>query len=220
MSRHWSSVVPLLCDLEPESKQLLMEETRERTYRAGSRLLSVEESVAHYLLLLSGSVCVRKASESGREMLLYRLKPGESCVLSAIHLSQQGLVDAEVVAETEVHAANIPGPTYQKLMARSEAFRGFVLAAYAARLSKMMSLVGSVAFERLDSRLARSLLRSARDNRVKTTHEELACELGTAREVVSRQLKTFERQGWVRLGRGWVELLLPASLEQLATCSS
>ncbi len=138
---------------------------------------------------------------------------GESCILTTSCLMAGEAYSAEGIAETELRAAIVPDALFHDLLGRSPAFRRFVFAACGKRLADLLCLVQQVAFERIDARLAQHLLdRPARNGVVTVTHQTLAAELGTAREVVSRQLKNFERRGWVRLQRGSIALLRPDGL--------
>jgi CRP/FNR family transcriptional regulator len=122
---------------------------------------------------------------------------------------------AEGVTETEVEALVLTAGAFSRLMDASSAFRRFVFSAHATRVSDLLLLIEEVAFGRIEPRLARFLLAHARDGQWEGTHQDMATELGTAREVVSRQLKDFERRGLVTLGRGRVALHDRAALETL-----
>ncbi|SDH73811.1 Crp/Fnr family transcriptional regulator [Roseospirillum parvum] len=187
---------------------------------AGSRLFGMGSPCQGYLMVLAGSVRVQKVGESGREIVLYRVEAGQTCVLTTACLLTGADYDAEGIAETEIEGVMLSDGTFQALLAGSAPFRACVFGAFAARLSDLLELVEDVAFGRLDVRLAQALTRglaeAAAASSLKTTHQDLASELGTAREVISRQLKEFERRGWVALGRGRIELLDPAALRRLA----
>jgi len=170
------------------------------------------------LILQEGSVRVRQISPEGREILLYRIEPGELSILAIISLMGAGSCPADVVTETKVRALNIPDTDFHYAMARSPAFRDFVLMTLARCLHDTMSLVESIAFQPLDVRLAatlRQMFQRHSSSVIKITHEALAMELGTTREVVSRMLKDFEqKKGCVKLHRGSIELVLPGCLER------
>ena len=168
------------------------------------------------LVLQEGSVRVRQVSPEGREILLYRIEPGELSILGIISLMGAGSCPADVVAETKVRILSIPDTDFHYAMARSSAFRDFVLMTLARCLHDTMSLVESIAFQPLDVRLAatlRQLFQRHGSSVIKITHEALAMELGTTREVVSRMLKDFEqKKGCVKLHRGSIELVSPMCL--------
>jgi CRP/FNR family transcriptional regulator, anaerobic regulatory protein len=192
--------------------------THARTVSAppGAVLFRHGDRCQQYMLVLDGSVRVQKASESGREIVLYRVESGEACVLTTSCLLSRESYPAEGVAETAVRAIAIPVQYFQEGLASSAAFRAFVFASYGRRIAELIALVEEVAFGRVDVRLAQRLREhGARAGSLAHTHQELACELGTAREVVSRQLKEFERRGWVRLHRGRIDILDLAALQSL-----
>ena len=160
-----------------------------------------------FLIVMEGQVRVQKVGENGREIALYRVGPGETCVVTTVCLMSGTDYDAEGIAETDIRAQMLPLSGFRALLADSEGFRDFVFRAYSTRISDLLLLLEEVSFGRIDQRLASCLLeRADAAGEMAMTHQELAAELGTAREVVSRQLKEFERQGWLTLGRGRVAL--------------
>ena len=181
---------------------------------AGGVLFDAKQPCRGFPLVLSGSVRVFKAGPNGREILLYRVEPGQSCILSGGCLLAHSDYSASGVAETEVEVFSIPPAQFHELMLQFEPFRRFVFGMYADRLGEVMELVEEVAFRRLDARLAQALIR--RGPVIEGTHQALADELGSVREIVSRLLRSFEQQGWVRLERERITLLNPKSLSELA----
>lgn len=170
------------------------------------------------LLLLSGSVRVQQVSEKGREIVLYRVRAGESCVLTTGCILADEDYSAQGIAETDVKAVAIPRTEFDGLVALSKEFRHFVFSAYSKRVTELFHIIEEVAFQRIDIRLALKLL-ELRDpeNVVKTTHQNLASELGSAREVVSRQLLEFQRRNWIVQSRGVIKLDNLAGLQTLAS---
>lgn len=167
------------------------------------------------LLLLEGRVRVQQLTENGREIVLYRVHGGESCVLTTACLLAFEDYTAEGVAETEVEAVTIPRAAFDEAMSISPAFRQFVFTAYSKRITDLFLTVEEIAFGRMDVRLAAKLLELAGEGtRVAATHSVLATELGTAREVVSRQMAEFQRRGWVEQSRGIVQLADCAALRK------
>jgi CRP/FNR family transcriptional regulator len=180
---------------------------------AGATLFDEHESCQGFPLLLEGSVRVTKSAPSGRELPLYRVEPGETCVISASCLLGNAAYQARGVAETGVRLLLLPPAEFAGLLAEP-AFRDFVFALFAGRIADLMTLVEEVAFQRLDQRLAARLL--GHGATLHTTHQQLADELGTVREIASRLLKGFEAQGLVRLGRERIEVIDPRRLRALA----
>ena len=175
-----------------------------------------------YVLLLSGSVRVFKVDSEGREILLYRVRAGQSCMLTTTCLLGLQNYPAEGITETPVELVIIPPHLFEQLLAQSAAFRRFSMAHMGKRICEMMLLIEDVAFARMDQRVARVLLQRTQqthDAILHCTHQELASEIGTAREVVSRMLKNFEQHGWLALQRGKIHILERESLQRLLDVS-
>jgi CRP/FNR family transcriptional regulator len=167
-----------------------------------------------YVLRLAGQSRVYKISSSGREILLYRVGAGETCVLTTTCLLGSSDYPASTIVEQPIRDVLIPAVTFHQLMLDSRVFRRYVMENYGALISDLIVLLDEVAFHSLDARLAKLLLEEA-GPQINKTHQQLAAELGTAREVVSRQLKRFEQKGWVNLGRGHIEILDRDALEEI-----
>lgn len=208
---------PGLENLEPEARRLFASSAKVANVPAGTVVFQSGDTCENYLLVIDGSVRVQMVSENGREIVLYRVDQGQTCILTTSCLMTSDAYAAEGMTETDVRAVMIPAIDFHKLMAASDVFRSFVFASYGTRLSDLLMLVDEVAFHRIDVRLAKFLLERAGENgRIEATHQVLAVELGSAREVISRQLKEFERRGWVRLARGMVEIIDVSALEGLS----
>lgn len=210
---------PALGSLEPEARRLLAAGLRPVKAPAGTVLFSDGAACHAFVLLLEGSVRVQKVAETGREIVLYRVEPGQTCVLTTNCLLAEGIYGADGIAETPLQGYTVSPTLFQDLLARSAIFRRFVFSAYATRVSDLLLLIEEVAFGRIDQRLAHHLLARASDlppnSPIMTTHQELAVELGSAREVISRQLKDFERRGWLTLARGRIHLTNLSALRQV-----
>ncbi|WP_377506816.1 Crp/Fnr family transcriptional regulator [Octadecabacter sp. R77987] len=169
------------------------------------------------LLLLDGTVRVQQTSEQGREIVLYRVHAGESCVLTTACLLAYEDYSAEGIAETDVQAVAIPRTVFDDLISQSKTFRQFVFSAYSRRITDLFVVIEEIAFHRVDIRLAQRLLELAgSDQVINATHQQMAAELGTAREVISRQLQEFHRRGWVSQTRGAITVTDLAGLNGLA----
>ena len=188
-----------------------------RQTAAMARLVSVDASTvlfrdgdgcAGYVLVLDGSVRVQKMDPNGREIVLYRVEQGQTCMLTTACLLGGTSYPAEGVAEEPTRLVMLPTAAFDRAIGESPAFRRFVLSAISRRIADLMLLIEDVAFGRMGMRLARLLQRRAdMDGVLAATHQDLAAELGTAREVVSRLLKDFEARGLVRLRRGEVDIV-------------
>jgi len=182
---------------------------------AGQSVFVPGADCSSYFLVLDGSVRVQIVSESGREIVLYRVGEGESCVLTTSCLLANENYEAEAVTENTVRALVLPKPAFNQILKTCESFRQFVFSAYSARIHDLIVLVREVAFANLDKRLARFLLDHAQDGTLASTHHALAVELGSAREVISRLLKEFERHGWVTLDRGRIRIENAPALREI-----
>lgn len=213
----WQTDFPGLGDISEEVTALLDKRSRRVSMKKGSQIFGPGRPAENLLLLISGTVRVQQLSEAGREIVLYRVHAGESCVLTTACLLAFEDYSAEGVAETDIDAILIPRDVFDQLMAISKAFRAFVFEAYSKRITDLFLVIEEIAFKRMDIRLAQKIL-ELRDGatRLHLTHQQLAVELGTAREVISRQLKEFERRGWLGLGRGTIELKDIAAIGRLA----
>jgi len=164
-------------------------------------------------MLLRGSVRVARGSPGGRQLELYRVTPGELCVVSTSCLFGRQLLSAHGMSTEPTELVLLSPAGFDRWCAH-EPFRRYVFGVFADRLAELMALAEAVAFQRLDQRLAAALL--GHGGTLNTTHQALADELGTVREIVSRLLSRFERAGWVRLARERIEVLDAATLRDLA----
>lgn len=170
----------------------------------------------NYVMCVDGLTRVFRLSETGREVLVYRVGAGGTCLLTTQCLLSGGTFPAESVAEERTTLAALPASTFHQLMRDSDEFRTLVLDDYAKLLGALFSLVDDLAFTNLEQKLARRLLADAGiDGAVIKTHQQLASDLGTVREVVSRQLGLWERSGLISLERGAIHILDRAHLAML-----
>ncbi|TNE62924.1 MAG: Crp/Fnr family transcriptional regulator [Rhodobacteraceae bacterium] len=206
-----------LAALEPKVRERLVSQSQIVHLPENTVLFGPGKSPENLLLLLEGTVRVQQTTEGGREIVLYRVHAGESCVLTTACLLAYEDYSAEGIAETEVEAVAIPRRVFDDLVARSQSFRNFVFSAYSRRITDLFHVIEEIAFQKVDIRLAQKLLGLSRGaGELKATHAQLAAELGTAREVISRQLQEFQRRGWVKTARGVVYLTDREALDALA----
>jgi CRP/FNR family transcriptional regulator len=183
---------------------------------AGAHFLRPGMDVELFAVIQSGSLRVYTAGGQGREITLYTVEPGECCLINVLCLISGMKSPAYAVADETIQAVAFSRATFLNWLAEREDVRQFVFGIMAGRVSGMMALVEEVAFQRLDCRLAAYLLqRGEGSDELILTHEAVAGDLGTAREVVSRLLKAFERQGAVELSRGRITLRDREALRQL-----
>lgn len=159
-------------------------------------------------LLLSGVVRVYKIGETGREITLYRFGLGQSCILSANAILSQKSFPAIATVEEDAEAVMIPADVFRRWVNKYDLWREFVFDLLSERLSTVMAVVDEVVFKRMDRRVASLLLNQAQVlNPVRVTHQEIAAELGSSREVISRILEDFSREELIEAGRGTIEVL-------------
>jgi CRP/FNR family transcriptional regulator len=213
----WIDAFPGLASLGGELRDSLVARSRVIRLPAGSRIFGPGQAPESFLLLLDGSIRVQQVSESGREIVLYRVAAGESCALTTACLLSYEDYPAEAVAETDIRAVAVPRAAFDELIAASGEFRRFVFTAFSRRVTHLLRVIDDVVFARLDIRLAERVLALAGAGaRVAVTQQQLAAELGTAREVVSRMLGEFQRRGWLTIHRGSLELADKHALASLA----
>lgn len=212
----WTDHFPELKRLPPTSLALIERTARVVSLPAGTVVFGPSQPPQSYLLLIKGTVRVQQLSESGREIVLYRVAAGESCAMTTTCLIGDDVYQAEGVAETDIEAVALPREAFDEAIAKSPEFRRFVFAALSSRMTHLFRLIEEVAFSRVDIRLAQRLIELAGPGRrVAMTHQQLASELGTAREVISRQLLEFQRRGMVTTARGELTITDPAALHRL-----
>jgi CRP/FNR family transcriptional regulator, anaerobic regulatory protein len=165
-------------------------------------------------LLISGVVRVYKIGETGREITLYRFGLGESCILTANAILNQQTFPAIATVEQEAEAVLIPADIFREWVRKHDLWREFVFDLFSQRLLTVLAVVDEVAFQQMDRRVAALILNRARSGcLVRITHQEIASELGSSREVISRLVEDFAGRGMVRSGRGTIEVLDPVALK-------
>ena len=183
----------------------------------GTVLFRPEDACQGFVVVHSGTIKVTLTAENGREIVLYRVRPGEVCLQTFGCLVNRTTYSAEGVAETDCALEVVPAGEFERLGENDPVFRTRLFGAVAARFADLERLVEDVALSSVAERLARALLRLAGSaDAVDATHEALASEIGSAREVISRQLAVFAREGLIAVTRGHIELTGRARLEALA----
>jgi CRP/FNR family transcriptional regulator len=213
LARELRALYPALASLDEETLGAALERSQVVRMPAGTPMFGEGSPCRQFPLVLEGSIRVAKGSE-GRELQLYRVTPGESCVLTGSCLVGGRDYPATGVVERDARLVVLPKRVFDELVATHAPFREYVFALFAERLTDLMALVEAVAFHKLDRRLAAALL--GRGRLVALTHQQLADELGSLREIVTRVLRSFADQGWVQLGRGSIEVLDAVALRRVA----
>ena len=200
-----------------EKLPLQIEQAQEIELEQGLCVFSQGQPAKNFLVVTQGCVTVFARSAEGKEVVLYRVHPGELCVLTTACLIGHSRYPAEAVTDSETRARVIPQEAFERFLDESGPFRRFVFAGMSARLAQVTGRFEHLVLDSVRRRLVDHLVRRAQSGPViETTHERLATEIGTAREVVSRNLKTFEAEGLIRLGRGNITIIDLPGLESAA----
>jgi len=205
---------PVLRDLSGGTFDALMASATFMTVPAGAMMFDENQPCMGFALLLSGSARVVKGAPNGRELHLYDVLPGETCILTSSCLLGKSTYQARCTVLQRAEIVVLPPDTFRLLFSASQSFREHVFSRFSERISDLLQLVAAVAFQKMDQRLAAWLME--RPSPIRITHQALADHLGSLREIISRLLKNFADQGWVRLGREQIEVLDAAALRRLA----
>jgi CRP/FNR family transcriptional regulator, anaerobic regulatory protein len=180
---------------------------------AGTALFAEQAPCQGFPMVLQGEVRVSRSAPNGRELELYRVQPGQLCLVSSAALFDNRPLSAHGTTTADTTLVLLPPPAFRQALGHED-FRDFVLGLFAARMAELTSLIEAVAFQRLDARLAGTLL--GHGQQLHTTHQALADELGTVREIVTRLLRRFEREGLVELSRECITIRNSQGLRHLA----
>jgi CRP/FNR family transcriptional regulator len=217
--KDWEIAFPALSRVSDPVWRQTLRSAKEQVLPPRTVVIRKNDPCRNFLLVAQGTIRVYQSSASGREHLLYRTHAGDICVLTLQNLLAGTAYSAEAMTEDEVRVLAIPAEAFHRALAQSEGFRNLILSTLAQRLNSMMHLLEQVTFQGLDLRLAcllGQLFGQRSTTTIAITHQELAAELGTTREVVSRLLKEFEHMGCIKLYRGQIELLSPDALARLS----
>ena len=196
--------------LDTEEQQNFLSQVKTISLNQGQFICLEGDDCQHLPLIISGRVRVYKIGESGREITLYRLGKGDSCIMTASCIVSHNSFPALAITETDVEAIIIPATTLQDWLTNNSVWQKYIFGLLSERLANVIEIVEEVAFRRMDCRIAIYLLKTNHLNHnnytIKITHEAIAQDLGTSREVVSRILKTFEKKELLVLARGIIQL--------------
>ena len=218
-SPDWLDAFPALRNIHDPIWLKTVQTAKAMSVPAGVEVIHKGDPCQQFLLVAKGTVRIYRSAESGREMAFYRTCAGDICIMTLYNLIQGTPYPAGAVTEDDVEVVAIPLPQFEMALAGSDEFRRYILGMLASRIAELMKLVEQVVYSSLDLRLA-CLLGEMFGRRntamLPITHQEIAHELGSSREVVSRLLKEFERMGCIQLHRGHIELLSSEALARLA----
>jgi len=213
ITKQWLDLFPSLAALGDADQEQLLQAVQFKQLGKGDIAYQPGWKCDAFLMCLEGQTRIFKSSESGREILLYRVEAGQTCVLTTSCLLAGKPFPAESIAEHDTLLAAIPVTQFHRFMEVSVQFRRFVFDNYGDLLSNLIVLVDEVAFSNIDIRLARQLIKMADgEGMVHKTHQQLALDLGSVREVISRHLSEWERQGLIEVTRGKIRILNDVAL--------
>ncbi|HMK43442.1 MAG TPA: Crp/Fnr family transcriptional regulator [Dissulfurispiraceae bacterium] len=179
-----------------------------RTVAKDQVIYSEGDTCSAIAFVLSGEIRVFKIGDAGREITLYEIEKGETCILNASCIISKMSYPAYAATALDTELLLIPAADFRRLVSRYEEMRDFVFGILSQRLAWVMALVEEITFERMDARLLEYLREKSEDGKLYSTHQKIANDLGTSREVVSRLLKHFERQKKVSLARNFIQLIV------------
>lgn len=212
-----ADTLPFWNALTEEEKELCLSNIETKAFAKGTVLYHVGMGEASFKIVRSGIIRVFVSTPDGNEVTIYRLMGGDMCVLSVVCIMNMNSLDIHMEAEKDAEVSMIPAWVYQKLNEENNAVKDFTQQILTERFQAVMQVVSDLAFNNVGKRLARGLLRQMEflDSReLFITHEALAKDIGSAREVVSRTLKHFENLGIVKLSRGKITILDIEELEK------
>jgi len=204
---------PVLSELPPELKLAFVNSSSVFHAELDADLFDFRSLIQSYVMLTSGTIRVTRQGK-GREIVLYRVHPGEYCILTVCNILSETLYQTISTAETEICGVAIPATFFKYMIEQSPAFCMFIFRSFSSRLSGLLGLIDEINFMQLDERLAGLLL--SKGSVIKTTHSQLADELGSVREVISRILKDLEIKGLLKLDRNQIQILDQEALEKIA----
>jgi len=209
----WLASFPQLSHIHTDSWMQLLRKVKRVSLETDDMIFRNGEFCSNFFFVISGTVRVQKISSSGHEITLYRVHSGEICEITTSCVLAKDMYHAEAVAESSVVAILVPNSYFIAALKDSDVLQSYVYSNVEHGVNSLLDLLGEVAFESVDSRLAKALIKQCNSSHiVYTTHHELAANIGTAREVISRMLKKFETKGWVTLQRGKINIVDLCSL--------
>ena len=210
----WQQYFPIFPETRDTAVDAFMRSANLVNLSSDQMVFSVGDPCENYLLLLQGRIRVQLIAETGREVMLYTVSSGDSCVLTTSCLLEDKPYPAEAFTEGDVSAFLIPEADFNQALEKSDFFRKYVFNNFSSRLSSVIHRMEEVVLNPLEVRLAKYLL-SINEPVIRKTHQQLASEMGTVREVISRHLKQLKSAGWVALSRGKITVIDRTALEKL-----
>lgn len=214
----FSQHFPFINQTSPEFIENFYSQAQPVAMPAGMSIIEEGQSCSHLVLVTEGTGRVYKLSPSGREITLYRIHAGESCVLTASCIMNQDSFPAMAEVESPIRGLTVSPANVRDWFCRDQHWQRFIFGLLSHRLANIIQVVEEVAFKRIDVRLAEQFVRSMQQggNIINKTHADLAADVGSSREVVSRILRDFALRNLISAGRGWIEIIDKAAIIDLA----
>lgn len=197
--------------LEPALYEALLAHADIKEVKAGETLLRVGQTIRSTMLIAKGIVKLYREDNEGKEFFIYQLTPGQACSLSMVCAIKHETSEILARALTDVTLISIPFKCTEEWMMRYKSWYRFVLTNYRDRFEELLKTIDAIAFSRMDERLESYLLkqREIMGNDIKMTHQRIAGDLNSSREVISRLLKKMEAKGWIHIGRNVIKWIRP-----------
>ncbi|MDP5075687.1 MAG: Crp/Fnr family transcriptional regulator, partial [Flavobacteriales bacterium] len=189
--------------------EVILETAKLKKLRADDWMVDIGDPIVYMPLLLKGQLRILREDEEGHELLLYYIRPGETCAMSLTCCSGNAVSNVRAVAEEDTELLLLPIQIIDEWTTKYPSFKSFILKTYQKRFEELLNTIDSIAFHNLDDRLSQLLKQKSEKegSELKTTHQELANQLNSSREVISRLLKQMERKGKIQMGRNKITLL-------------
>jgi CRP/FNR family transcriptional regulator len=189
--------------------EVILETAKLKKLRADDWMVDIGDPIVYMPLLLKGQLRILREDEEGHELLLYYIRPGETCAMSLTCCSGNAVSNVRAVAEEDTELLLLPIQIIDEWTTKYPSFKSFILKTYQKRFEELLNTIDSIAFHNLDDRLTQLLKQKSEKegSELKTTHQELANQLNSSREVISRLLKQMERKGKIQMGRNKITLL-------------
>jgi CRP/FNR family transcriptional regulator len=194
---------------ERSTVEVVLETAKLKKLRADDWMVDIGDPIVYMPLLLKGQLRILREDEEGHELLLYYIRPGETCAMSLTCCSGNAVSNVRAVAEEDTELLLLPIQIIDEWTTKYPSFKSFILKTYQKRFEELLNTIDSIAFHNLDDRLSQLLKQKSEKegSELKTTHQELANQLNSSREVISRLLKQMERKGKIQMGRNKITLL-------------
>ena len=194
---------------ERSTVEVILETAKLKKLRADDWMVDIGDPIVYMPLLLKGQLRILREDEEGNELLLYYIRPGETCAMSLTCCSGNAVSNVRAVAEEDSELLLLPIQIIDEWTTKYPSFKSFILKTYQKRFEELLNTIDSIAFHNLDDRLSQLLKQKSEKegSELKTTHQELANQLNSSREVISRLLKQMERKGKIQMGRNKITLL-------------